>query len=208
MTHASPTEAEVRAALKRALPSKTHAIDCLIEEFWIPRSNERADVAVVGSTLKAFEIKTARDSLKRLPRQSTAYARLFDECTAVVAERHLTGVTQQLPDWWGIWIIRGGSEIHFECLRSARRNPALDSETLVRLLWRDEALEALKELGAAPPATASRSWMWNALLCHLDEDDVRQTVTRALISRDPTQARIPTKRFHAPTDSPLAVQQK
>ena len=52
--------------------------------------------------MSAFEIKTERDTLRRLPRQATAYARLFDQCTVVVAERHVAAAMEMLPMWWGV----------------------------------------------------------------------------------------------------------
>jgi hypothetical protein len=189
------TETEVRVALHRALLPEGEGPEHLVDEFWIPRSNERVDVAVVGSTLRAFEIKSYRDDLKRLPRQSGAYARLFDECTVVASRRHLTEAMRLLPDWWGVWLIVDEAAVQFEELRPARRNPALDCETLIRLLWRQEAREALTDLGVPPPPSAGRSWMWAALLTFLDEQGVRNLVARALLERDPSQARIPTRRF-------------
>jgi hypothetical protein len=67
----------------------------------VPRSHERAGMVVVGRSLDAFEIKSERDTLRRLPRQALAHERLFDRCTLVVAERHSDHAAAMLPEWWG-----------------------------------------------------------------------------------------------------------
>lgn len=172
-----------------------------IEEFWIPRSNERADLVAVREVLEAFEIKTAPDRLGRLPRQVTAFSRLFDHCTAVIAERHHAPVTNIVPEWWGLAVIHtNGSTLSFEWVRSAQSNPAVDVETVVRLLWRDEAWSMLRALGNPPAANASRTSLWTELLRCVDEDHLRSLVRHTVASRNANAARIATRRFSQPTN--------
>jgi hypothetical protein len=71
-------EIHVRVALRGELAAHADGVQKTVEEFWVPRSHERADVVVVGGSLDGYEIKSARDGLKRLPRQAVAYGRLFD----------------------------------------------------------------------------------------------------------------------------------
>ena len=188
-------EAIVRSALRDRLLSEVSGAREGVEEFWVRRSHERADLAVIGSTLDAFEIKTERDTLQRLPRQATAYARLFDHCTAVVAEKHLDAASLLLPDWWGITVTSVGKSPRFEKTREARPNPAIDPQTLVRLLWRNDAMAALTELGHRPDPGASRGALWNELLDRASIASLRTTVRLAILNRDPAGARIPTRRF-------------
>ncbi|WP_077145468.1 sce7726 family protein [Sphingopyxis sp. KK2] len=58
-------------------------------EFSLGSSGVRADLVVFADTVIGFEIKTARDSLRRLPSQMHAYARYFDHAVAIVAPSHL-----------------------------------------------------------------------------------------------------------------------
>ncbi|MEV0269622.1 sce7726 family protein [Hamadaea sp. NPDC050747] len=198
----APTELEVRIALRSHLASASGQWS-LIEELWIPQTHERVDVALVDSLLRAFEIKSQRDNLSRLPRQVGAYSRIFDECTVVVAERHRQAALEIVPSWWGVWVVTAGNSVNMDKVRHAERNSALDGPTLVRLLWRDELREVLTLLGTPPPAGAGRSWMWAALLDQLDQQGLRNIVTRTLLCRDPAQAKIPTRRFLA-TSSAVA----
>jgi hypothetical protein len=82
------SEKIVRGALRLHALARTPGARGALDEVWVPRSNERADVAIIGTRMDGFEIKTERDTLHRLPRQVEAYGRLFDRCTAVVDQRH------------------------------------------------------------------------------------------------------------------------
>jgi hypothetical protein len=166
-----------------------------VDELWVPRSNERADVAVIGRRMDGFEIKTERDTLKRLPRQVVAYGRLFDRCTAVVAERHLDHAEDIVPDWWGITTVHINGAIAFTSVRKPRPNPALDPEILVRLLWRDEVVGALVALGHAPDKKASRGSLWTELLRSASLQQLRSAVRTALLQRDHRQAKLPSRRL-------------
>jgi hypothetical protein len=162
-------------------------------EFWLPGSNERADVAVIAADMSGFEIKTERDNLKRLPRQVLAYQRLFDQCTAVVAERHVSAVESMLPDWWGIVLINPVEGApSFTNLRSPNANPYVEAGTVVRLLWRNEVREILVSLGDLPEPWATRVIMWSRLLELLDLNGLKQAVRGALLNRG---ARLLTSRF-------------
>ncbi|MGH2682731.1 MAG: sce7726 family protein [Actinomycetota bacterium] len=190
------TEAIVRDRLRAEIVASAKTPSETIYEFWVPRSNERADVVVVGGHMSAFEIKTERDTLKRLPRQATAYARLFDRCTIVLAERHVAAAMEMLPEWWGIvTIVTDEGQPSFRSVRSATPNHGVDPETLVRLLWREEVRAVLAALGHEPDAQASRSSMWGHLISLVDVDRLKEVVRRAILARDPGLARIPTRRF-------------
>lgn len=193
-TVAGPSEASVRSELRRWLQQFDEAE--IVDEFWVPRSNERADLALVGPLLAAFEIKTARDSLSRLPRQADAYARIFDSCTAVVAERHMDATRELLPAWWGLVLIdHDASRPRLEWVRESRSNPGRDSETLVRLLWKEEVRRALENLGESTTSGATRRVLWQELLAKTTQNQLCDVVRAALIARDPASARIPSNRF-------------
>ena len=189
------SEAVVRHSLREAELARSPASAEAVYEFWVPRSNERADVAIISTTIDGFEIKTERDTLKRLPRQAEAYARLFDRCHVVLAPRHVDKAIEMLPSWWGVLVIEIDGAPSFLRLRDANANEAVDPETLVRLLWRDEAHAALCGLGVPPAPQAGRPRMWEQLLSLLDLDGLKLVVREALLRRDPARARIPSQRF-------------
>lgn len=187
------TEAEAREQVREHAVSGSRGNACSVYEFWLPHFNTRADVAVVGDALQGFEIKTARDTLNRLPRQVEAYSHVFDLCSAVVTEGHVANTLELLPNWWGVILIDDSSRI--SRIRQPRPNRMIDPEILVRLLWRDEAYQALDRIGACPDPTMNRSSLWTHLVSRLHLDTLREVVRHALLTRDPSSATIPTKRF-------------
>jgi hypothetical protein len=190
------TEAVVRHSLRGEVLAMASPSTEAVYEFWVPRSHERADIAVIGkATIEAFEIKTDRDTLKRLPRQAEAYARLFDRCHVVLSLRHLDKAMEMLPPWWGVLVIDLEGPPSFLRVREAVSNTGVDPETLVRLLWREEAHAALCGLGAAPDPRVGRPGMWEQLLNLLDLDGLKGVVREALLHRDPARARIASQRF-------------
>jgi hypothetical protein len=189
------TEATVRDALRARVLAATAGAREAVDEFWVPRSHERADLAVIGRSLDGFEIKTERDTLRRLPRQVAAYGRLFDRCSVVVADKHRDEADSIVPAWWGITAVQVNGAVTFTEIRKPRANPGIDPEILVRLLWKDEVVTALTKLGAQPQVPASRGILWRELLKSANLTQLRAAVRWALLNRDPTRARIATRRF-------------
>lgn len=61
-------------------------------EFSLNGTGIRADLAVLNGCFYGFEIKSAADTLKRLPSQMEGYARYFDRTVLVIAPKHLRGL--------------------------------------------------------------------------------------------------------------------
>lgn len=191
------SEGHVRQALRELVLAQADRPSEALDEFWVPLSNERADVAVVAGTMAGYEIKTDRDTLKRLPRQVGAYGRLFDTCTVVVAERHVLGVMDLVPEWWGVatYLSSGLRSVSFREVRVGTANSSVDPETLVRLLWRAEVRAALAALGAEVDPRASRASMWRHLIEAVETGRLKSIVRAAILGRDSQLARLPTRRF-------------
>ena len=138
---------DVRKAVRHRL-DVLHADDDdtrVIEEMGIWSASARIDIAVVNGELCGFELKSARDNLKRLPGQEELYSQVFDRVTLVTAENHLEKSREIVPEWWGISIASMSCQgVELDDEREPQENPQLNPATLARLLWRDEALEALE----------------------------------------------------------------
>ena len=145
------TEARVRHSLRGALLASAPTAET-IYEFWVPQTNERADVAVIGDLLYGFEIKTERDSLKRLPRQADAYTRVFDRCHVVVAPCHLDRAAEMLPPWWGVLVIEG--DLSMTVLREAETNACRCPDTGAAAVARRGVF------GAVRPRSRTRPTRW------------------------------------------------
>ena len=116
-------DAQIRAATKKALlvQHMGDAETVIFEELGVQHGLARIDLAVVNGELHGFELKSARDTLARLPEQAESYGRVFDRITLVVEERHVRGAVELVPDWWGVQSclpgIRQTSFLRFEARR-------------------------------------------------------------------------------------------
>lgn len=76
-------------------------------EFTLGSSGVRADLAVFAETSIGFEIKTARDTLRRLPAQMAAYAQYFDHAVAIVAPCHVSNIAPEALHGGSLWTYDG-----------------------------------------------------------------------------------------------------
>ena len=146
-------DVHIRAALKKALALR-HQNDpetLVVEEIGLRDGLARIDVAVVNHTLHGFEIKSDCDRVDRLPHQSEAYGAIFDRMTLVVGPRLQKTAMALIPEWWGVELAErsGSRKVQFSSLRPARENTHFDALAIAKLLWREEALNLLIELGHA-----------------------------------------------------------
>lgn len=144
-------ERELRQALLGQLLEAHHGEpNTLIRyELGLLHGEVRVDVAVINGALHGYELKSERDSLRRLPRQVEAYSAVLERCTLVVAASHLHHALPLLPAWWGVRVATsepGGVALHHQ--RDALPNPGQQARALTELLWREEVLAALACVGA------------------------------------------------------------
>jgi hypothetical protein len=177
----------IRAALKRQLLFQ-HGTDpdtTIIEELGVQHGASRIDLAVVNGLLHGYELKSDRDTLARLAEQASAYSAVFDLVTLVVAERHVRRASEVTPDWWGLRVARmESSHLFFRDLKLPMNNPSADPLSLATLLWRDEALSFLDELGGAKGMhSKSKTHIYHKLLERADLDHLRHRVRRCLKGR-------------------------
>lgn len=143
---------DIRKALRSrlAILHQNDADTLIIEELGLEQGTSKIDMAVINGALNGFEIKSDRDTLDRLPLQQSVYSRVLDTVTIVAGFRHLDRIQASVPKWWGIAMAAAPEGVvTLEFMRHPRSNPAVDPLALAKLLWRQEALEVLKELGLA-----------------------------------------------------------
>jgi hypothetical protein len=156
----------------------------------------RVDVAVVNGNLSGYELKSAKDTLKRLPKQVDFYSKVLDYAVLVVADNHHDGAVGMIPDWWGVTVAVADAEgsVALEVLRVPDFNPGIDAAHLSRLLWRDEILAELTRLGLDRGVRSKpRRILWERFASSVPLDEVRDAVRRCLKARttwraDPTRS--------------------
>ena len=163
----------------------------VLEEIGLRNSAARVDFLIVNEILHGFELKSDRDSLYRLENQIPIYNSVLDRVTLIVGYRLADRAMKMVPEWWGVKLAslgkRGG--VHFHDARSPKNNPSIEKQSVVKLLWQNEALEVLKELGAdAGVASKSRKLIHARLAQHADLGLIQKKVRHYLRLRKAPQS--------------------
>ncbi|MEM7729130.1 MAG: sce7726 family protein [Pseudomonadota bacterium] len=181
-------ERRVRAALKtRHLRHYDGRRDVLmIDELGLAHARSRIDLAVFNGHLHGYEIKSANDTLNRLPPQLATYVDALQKLTLVVATRHLDAAAAIAPNWCGLTEIvegpRGG--MMFASRRRARVNPDLDPFMLAHLLWHPEAQNLLRARGASKAdVNAPRKRLYRMLADEVPVRELAPAIKAAMASR-------------------------
>jgi hypothetical protein len=120
----------------------------MITEFRV--GDCKADVVILNGTSTAYEIKSERDSICRLPHQLKTYLRVFDHVHVITGTNHLSSVMATAPSSVGVMVLSNRFQI--STVREAasnRRN--LDPTTLFESLQRQEAKHMLAACGIEVP---------------------------------------------------------
>ena len=178
---------DVRPALRSTLVAK-HAGQpetVIIEELGVCRGRVRVDVAVVNGSLHGYEIKSDRDSLRRLNRQVAMYSHVLDQATLVVGDRHLADALQFVPEWWGVLHSRPSPKgLRFKTLRRGRKNSQRNPRSLVELLWLEHAVALLAQRNAARGVRGKpRRVVWDRICEHFSVDEIAAAVRAHLKAR-------------------------
>ena len=158
----------------------------VLEELGLRHGFCRVDLAVVNGSLHGFEIKSDRDTFRRLARQAETYNRVFDLITIVVGERHADEALRVSPHWWGIQFARCDwlDGVNFTQVRDPSENPAPDKLAIAKLLWREEAVTLLEKFGAADGlGSKPRRFIYSRLAEVVGLDALRSYVRDRLRSR-------------------------
>lgn len=181
---------DIRAVLKEELLCQ-YANDedtLVLDEVGLRHGTARIDLLVVNDRLHGYEIKSDRDSLKRLPDQIRVYSSVMDRVTLVVGYRHAYDALRMVPEWWGVRLAekkkRSGAIVLSDA-RSPCDNPGVDLNSVVALLWRDEALNILEEMEAAKGVRSkTRTDIYRRLVEVSKPEYLRAKIRQQLKSRE------------------------
>jgi hypothetical protein len=186
MSHS--TDAEIRTALHRKVLRAFHRCNdtLVIDELGLAHAKARIDVAVINGNVHGFEIKSAADTLTRLPQQLELYEQCLEKLTIVCAEKHIPGVRDLAPRWCGITKVtigpRGG--IVFITVREPKRNHNIQPYRLAHLLWRSEAVALLTQANASPKLLrAPRKTLYKSLAAQFSVAEITAFIKQSMASR-------------------------
>jgi hypothetical protein len=182
----------IRPALRSKLLREQHdrSDTVLIEELGLCRGQVRMDIAVVNGSLHGYEIKSNRDTLRRLHTQVDLYGKVLDQATLVVGDRLLTAALNVLPPWWGVLLVQQMPHgCVFTTVREAGRNPTRDPRALVELLWFERAVALLEQCNAARGVRSKpRRLVWDRICEVVGTDEISAAVRAGLKARATSQA--------------------
>jgi hypothetical protein len=186
MSHS--TDAEIRAALHRKALRAFHRCNdtLVIDELGLAHAKVRVDVAVINGCVHGFEIKSAADTLTRLPQQLALYEQCLEKLTIVCADKHVAGVRELAPRWCGIVKVTKGSRggIAFVTMREPKRNPNIQPYRLAHLLWRSEAVAILSQANASPQVLrAPRKTLYKSLAAKFSVEEITAFIKQSMASR-------------------------
>ena len=187
-----PDDLAIRLALRSMLLDEHvgEADTVVIEELGLCRGQVRVDVAVVNGLLHGYEIKSDRDSLRRLRSQVGIYGKVLDQATLVVGNRFLTEGIDIVPAWWGVIHVRPTLDgLDFRVVRRPRRNAHRDPRLLVELLWSVQAMALLEERNVARGVRRKpRRIVWDRVCGHFAIDEIAAAVRTELKARGVNRA--------------------
>ena len=178
---------DIRKVLLKSLRNKYYKrCDTLvIEELGLCQGDSRVDIAVINGSIHGYEIKSERDSLDRLPSQQNFYNRVLDCVTLVASSCHLSKVEKLVPSWWGLCEAEyKNRKLLIRKIRPDSQNSEVDPTAIVQLLWREEALDALKKRDLHKGIVGKpREILWNRLVACLPIDELRYEVRERIKAR-------------------------
>ena len=118
-----------KAALTQNILLGKHSLHTasMLNEFRVGEC--KADIAILNGTATVYEVKSERDSLSRLERQVTAYAKVFARVYVIAAERHVDAVTRSVPEDVGILRLNTRNQISIR--RDAPERPERTSPAAI-----------------------------------------------------------------------------
>lgn len=175
------------AAHERLFARANQCPDTLvIDELGLSHGACRVDIAVINGHIRAYEIKAEADNLLRLPRQVEAYSEVVDAASLIVTKHHLDAAVKLVPEWWGVILAerRKTGDVAFRRVRKEYINRGALPLTLVKLLWRTEVADLLRQYGISEKELrAPRAILYELLVSILPRRTLGRTVRETLKSR-------------------------
>jgi len=153
--HEDDIKAEVLSWVRRAC--RRRPLPVVASEFSLNGTGIRADLAVLDSSFYGIEIKSASDTLRRLPSQMEGYARYFDRTVLVVDSKHLRSLPDLDLKGAQVW---SRSALARHQLRRRGARAEVSGHTLLGLLTLEAERQATRVLLAAeavPGVDAARA---------------------------------------------------
>lgn len=174
---------EMRMVLQKSFLARYERSKVLIlEEMGILSGESIVDLAVLSPIfLQAIEIKSAVDSLTRLPRQVELYTQVFDYISIATQPGHLEDILPLIPSFFGVILITDNHII--ETYRAPTFNPLTKKRSQVKLLWKEEVYSVLRAKGVKGISKLNRNKLWKLLAEMVSPQELKQIIYDTLKAR-------------------------
>lgn len=176
----------IRERFKNQELDRFNRENCLLfDELGVMQGSSIVDLAVITPTyFQAFEIKSAEDTLTRLPNQIQKYNLVFDYISIIVEEQHYFKAKNLIPPFWGIVIARRVRDVvSFEHVRRPVYNSLTTADAISQLLWKDEVYEVLKNQKIKGISKLNRKKLWKVLVENFSKEQIKTLVFEAMKKR-------------------------
>lgn len=147
---------EIRMALIAHLMNRSPRPARVVEELSIDNGNAIADVVACYREMHCYEIKGQTDNVRRVLAQSEFYSQSFPKLTLVTTENHLSWAVNNMPEHWGLMLVRTqGERAVFRYVRKAKANSLFCKRKALMMLWKAELTEIAS---AHPQVTLKKSF--------------------------------------------------
>lgn len=156
----------------------------VVNELSLPVAGARIDMAVINGSLHGYEIKSASDTLQRLPAQIEAYSKVFDYLSIVTEGKYHIKLKKTIPSWVGLILCDDSNGVKtVKQVRKPKRNKNVKGFYIAKLLWKEELMECLSE-HQIPFKKKDRTWILCEILeSNLDIETLSLSVRNKLKSR-------------------------
>lgn len=153
----------------------------VVDELNLPVTKARIDIAVINGALHGYEIKSASDTLQRLPSQIEAYIKIFDYLSVVTEKKYSQKILECIPSFVGL--IECSEKKDIKIIRKAKFNKKKEGFFIAKLLWREEIINTLTEY-QIPFKKKDRNWILCEILSsNFNVEDLSKIVRTKLKSR-------------------------
>lgn len=181
-------EIDIRQALWKKLDAehKNEPDAYIVEELGLCQGEARIDIAAVNGDIHGFEIKSGKDTLKRLAGQKEIYSKTLERVTIVTTKKHIKAIRESIPHWWGILQAEEiNGRVFLNEVRAPKPNPCVDPYSIAQLLWRNEAMEIIERMGLSKGLKSKpRTLLWEKLVEILPIDKLAEHIRLYLRTRE------------------------
>lgn len=170
-----------RSAITQKLLLGRHSLRTAAVVHEMRAGCSKADVVVLNGTSTAYEIKSERDQLTRLPSQLASYRQVFASVSVVTSSHQCKEVRSVIPDDVGLLVLSDAYTL--QVVKEPEVLPQRTSPVeILRALRSNEAAAILQGLGIEVPDvpnTLIRREL-EACFAHLDPSSVHDQMVRVL----------------------------